>query len=109
MSTRLVLLSFLVACGGSEIDETDPVDTDVDPGCAGLSEQTCGQVDGCVQIFGTRVNGAEQYAGCAAEQPDGCAEEPTAAEDPSDGACWDFDDACVPDGWTVLGASCADP
>ncbi len=96
-------------CSGSEPIDTDPIDTDTEAAdCEGLSEQTCGQVDGCVQIVGTRVNGAEQYAGCAADNPDGCAEEPTAAEDPSDGACWDFDTACVPDGWTVLGGACAD-
>ena len=104
----LVFPLLVLGCSGSDPVDSDPVDTDTeDPGCAGLSEQTCGQLEGCVAILGTRVNGAEQYAGCAADTG-ACGDAPAAAEDPSDGACWDFVDQCVPDGWTILGASCSD-
>lgn len=108
MSRMALIALAVVGCSGSGPVDSDPVDSDPGIDCAGLSEQTCGQLEGCAQIQGTRINGAEQYAGCAAESSDGCAEEPTAAEDPDDGACWDFDTACVPDGWTVLGGACLD-
>jgi len=95
----------LVGCSGSDPDTDPGGDTDP-PGtsCEGVAESACAEVEGCVGIQGTPINGNQQFAGCAVG-PGGCLDVESAATDPS-GDCWDFPDSCIPDGWTPISGTC---
>ncbi|MEZ4320977.1 MAG: hypothetical protein R3F61_26095 [Myxococcota bacterium] len=96
----------LVACkNGDGVDTDTDTDTPVETTCAGVPESACPELEGCMVVQGTPVNGSLQFAGCATDQ-NGCGDALTAAEDPDTGTCWQFADTCVPDGWTVTGTDC---
>ncbi|MBK7579238.1 MAG: hypothetical protein IPI67_03445 [Myxococcales bacterium] len=70
------------------------------PLCEGLDESTCKNTPGCIALTGQQYStGKYGFAGCA----HWCAgsTSPTCGIAP-DKSCWQFVDACVPDGWKLI-------
>lgn len=78
-----------------DVDSGEP-----DPLCEGLDESTCKNTPGCIALTGQQYStGTYGFAGCA----HWCAgsTSPTCGIAP-DKSCWQFVDACVPDGWKLI-------